>query len=150
MTNLADDYSLVEPSRNNQIPDALELAAAVLFKRWKVSILWLLRSGTLRFRDLKRGLGNVSAKVLTQQLRELERDELIRRIVAEPRSGRRVYAVTDAGKRVPAILDELASWGSRYHRHCPSTAARYGLARAGADYTFDGITRLPGEFLSAG
>lgn len=137
MANELDDFSRVVSSGDHLMPGTLELAVAVLRKRWKPGILWLLRRGTLRFRDFESGLGNVSAKVLTQQLRELERDGLIHRMVSTVGRGRAVYSATEAGRQLAHILDELTSWGAKYHRHFPTTAARYGLAGVLADRDSD-------------
>src|SRR3569833_3121156 len=131
---MRSELRYVDPDgAKNHIPGALELAAAVLCKRWKPGILWLLRRQTLRFRELETGLGKVSGKVLTEHLRELERDGLIHRVVNADAGGRVLYSATETGKRLALILDALCSWGDAYHRQFPAAAIRYGLVGRFAD-----------------
>lgn len=103
---------------------ALELAGSVLCKRWKLSILALLASGCERFGEIAENLPGVSAKVLSSQLRELERDQLVVRI---PKRGHRCYALTDAGSRLQLSLENLAIWGAEYHSRVPDAPTRHGL-----------------------
>jgi DNA-binding HxlR family transcriptional regulator len=84
--------------------------------RWKPVILWLLtESGTpLRFKALREKMPRISQKVLTQQLRELERDGLIRREMFAEMPVRVEYSPTAFGKKLRNVLRVLDSW-SREH-----------------------------------
>ena len=86
----------------------------LVFSRWTTPVLWTLYEfGTLRFVELERRLGTITAKVLTQRLRQLERNALV---VAQPyseRPPRFVYELTAAGRELAGVLRLLAGWGAR-------------------------------------
>lgn len=94
---------------------SVELALAVIGGKWKAVILWHLRCGkTRRFGELKRQMPNVTQKMLTQQLRELESDGLIRREVFAQVPPRVEYSLTELGQSVLPVLDQLRDWGQRF------------------------------------
>jgi DNA-binding HxlR family transcriptional regulator len=84
--------------------------------RWKPAILWwLLESGKpLRFKILRQNMPRTSQKVLTQQLRELERDGLVKREMFPEMPVRVEYSLTSFGKKLRPVLRVLDSW-SRKH-----------------------------------
>lgn len=82
--------------------------------KWKSLILWHLRQKTLRFSQLQRRLGNITQKMQTQQLRELERDGIIHREVYAEVPPRVEYSLTDLGRSVIPILEQMCSWGKVY------------------------------------
>ena len=91
-------------------------AFEVVGGKWKAVILWELRHGAVRFGELKRRLVGVSEKVLIQQLRELERDQMLTREVFHQVPPRVDYALTDWGARLNAALGPIADWGEAYAR----------------------------------
>lgn len=100
----------------------VETSMEVLGGKWKPRILWkLTRDGTLRYAQIKRDLGHITPKMLTQQLRELERDGLVVRKVYSEVPPRVEYSLSDFGKTLRPVLHALADWG---------TANRDGLMRA--------------------
>jgi DNA-binding HxlR family transcriptional regulator len=86
----------------------------LLFSRWTTPILWTLHdSGRQRFVELQRRIATITPKVLTQRLRQLERNALV---VAQPyseRPPRFVYELTAAGRELAGVLRLLAGWGAR-------------------------------------
>lgn len=84
--------------------------------KWKVAILWKLSFGALRFGELKRSVPGVTEKMLTQQLRELERDDLITRAVFHEMPPRVEYALTAWGISLNVALAPIADWGEAYAR----------------------------------
>ncbi len=80
--------------------------------KWKTRILWLLRSGPMTFGTLRRRLESVSAKMLTDHLRQLEADGLVYRKI-EMTGGVQTshYGFTGYGKTLVPVLDALGSWG---------------------------------------
>ena len=105
----------------------VQLTIDLVSGKWKTHILWELRGGPRGFNDLLAALGGVSHKVLTQQLRQLERSSLIARRV---RSGRRTdYALTPFGLTLRPSLDALARWGKAHHA---AVGARLDWPRATA------------------
>ena len=92
----------------------VEAALQMLEGRWKVAILSrLFEQRVLRFSALRRALATVSHKVLTAQLRELERDGLVRRTVFPEIPPRVEYALTDAGDALIPALRALRAWAER-------------------------------------
>lgn len=78
--------------------------------RRKGAILWWLRDDPKRFGELRRDIAGVSPKVLTQQLRQLERDGLVHREQFAEMPLRVVYSLTELGRSVLPLLDAPASW----------------------------------------
>lgn len=103
---------------------SVELALQVIGGKWKPIILWHLRSGeSRRFGELRRSMPNVTQKMLTQQLRELEADGLVLRTVHPQVPPRVEYTLTALGASVLPVLDQLSSWGKRFElSHHPSVA----------------------------
>nr|WP_163507897.1 helix-turn-helix domain-containing protein [Fodinicola acaciae] len=93
----------------------IDAAIDVIGGRWKVLILWALDSGTtLRFAQLRRALSGVSEKVLIQQLRELEADEVVHREVFREVPPRVEYSLTELGQSLNEALAPLGEWGRRH------------------------------------
>jgi Predicted transcriptional regulators len=84
--------------------------------KWKMGILWEVTLRPRRFGELRRLLPGVSEKVLTQQLREMEADGLIRR-EAFPGAVQKVeYSVTDFGRSLNEAVDTLSRWGKEFEK----------------------------------
>lgn len=77
-------------------------------------ILRDLMTGTKRFGELKKCVGNVSQKVLTVQLRAIEANGLVHREVYAEVPPRVEYSLTDLGRSLKPILDAMWSWGENY------------------------------------
>jgi DNA-binding HxlR family transcriptional regulator len=99
-------------SRALQSRDAVELLSA----KWRISILHVLGAGALRSNDLHRAIRNVSAKVLTQTLRGMERDGLISRKIFPVVPPRVEYQLTDMGRSVIHPLRGLCHWAKAHAR----------------------------------
>lgn len=89
-------------------------AITIIGGKWKIPVLYNLREGTLRFSEIQKALPQVSQKMLTQQLRELERDGLVSRKVYAQIPPKVEYTITPLAKKLEPILDELCMWGSEY------------------------------------
>jgi DNA-binding HxlR family transcriptional regulator len=85
----------------------------VISGKWKVLILWHLSFGTKRFAEIRDLLPGVSEKVLTAQLRELERDGVIWRKVTECMPPRVDYSLTGAGDELITVLETMCAWGMK-------------------------------------
>lgn len=83
----------------------------VIEGKWKPIIVNALKHGTLRFGKLRRELPEASQKVLTGQLRELERDGIIARRTSEKRWERVEYSLTVYGRTLIPVLTVMAKWG---------------------------------------
>lgn len=82
--------------------------------KYKALILWHLVSGTLRHGELHKIIPQATPKMLTQQLRELENDNLVVRKVYPVVPPKVEYALTDFGKSLKPILVAMYDWGARY------------------------------------
>lgn len=92
----------------------MELTIDLIGGKWKSLILWHLGENTLRFSELKKALPKVTQKMLTQQLRELEHDELVTRFIYTQVPPKVEYSLTDAGKTLLPILKTMYQWGINY------------------------------------
>jgi DNA-binding HxlR family transcriptional regulator len=89
----------------------VETTLRVIGGRWKAVIIYHLRGGPRRFNELRRMLPNITQRMLTQHLRELQADGILDRRVFEVVPPHVEYSISDAGKTLLPILDALAAWG---------------------------------------
>jgi DNA-binding HxlR family transcriptional regulator len=94
----------------------------VIGGRWKCVVLFHLSHGTLRFGELRRALPNVTQRMLTLTLRELEEDGLVRRTVYAEVPPRVEYDLTPWGRSIEPILVAMREWGERYKRRLQDLA----------------------------
>ncbi|MCA0150687.1 helix-turn-helix transcriptional regulator [Rossellomorea vietnamensis] len=99
---------------NPEYQCAIDLVIDVIGGKWKVLILWNLNEGVKRFNELKRSLPNITQKMLTQQLRELEEHGLVERTVYQEVPPKVEYSTTEMGKKLQATLFEMCKWGDEY------------------------------------
>lgn len=91
----------------------VEQALKLLEGRWKLVILFHLFGGrVLRFSDLERAIPAISQKMLAQQLRQMEGDGIVRRIVYPQVPPKVEYALTEWGQALCPALDALLSWAA--------------------------------------
>jgi len=93
----------------------VEVTLQVIGGKWKAVILWHLTHKTLRFSQLQRRLSGVTQKMLTQQLRELERDGIVHREVYAEVPPRVEYSLTETGRTLIPLLTMMCEWGKGYH-----------------------------------
>lgn len=80
--------------------------------RWKIKILWKLHtSEVMRFNELRDSIEGISEKVLTEQLRELEDTQFVKRKVYSEFPPKVEYSLTDFAKTLSPILAQIADWG---------------------------------------
>ena len=107
----------------------IEKTLDVLGGKWKGMVLHRLLHGTLRFNELRRLLPHVTQRMLTRQLRELERDGIIRRTVYAEVPPKVEYSLTSFGLSLKPILLMMEEWGRDYQTqvvgvHEPSVASQ--------------------------
>jgi DNA-binding HxlR family transcriptional regulator/putative sterol carrier protein len=82
-------------------------------ERWALLVVRELLLGPKRYSDLRRGLPNASPNVLSERLRELEHNGVVRRRKLPPPAGSRVYELTDWGRELEDVVIALGHWGAR-------------------------------------
>ena len=92
----------------------VETTLTLISNKWKVLILRDLMPGTKRFGELKKSVGNVSQKVLTAQLREMEQCGLLIRTVYPEVPPRVEYTLTELGRSLKPVLNAMWNWGEEY------------------------------------
>lgn len=91
----------------------IEAAFGILEGRWKMMIIFhLFDRSVLRFSELERAIPGVSQKMLIQQLRELERDGVVRRMVYPQVPPKVEYRLTEWGQAMCPALDALLEWAA--------------------------------------
>lgn len=113
---MREEKELFLEKKNQAIPLCpVTTTLEVIGGKWKPAILWELRQHQVRrFGALKRALPNITQKMLTQQLRELEADDIIHRKVYAEVPPRVEYTLTDYGQSLTPILHEMAYWGAKH------------------------------------
>ena len=86
----------------------------LISNKWKVLIIRDLLDGTKRFSELKKSINNISQKVLTSNLREMEENNLLTRKVYPEIPPRVEYTLTDIGYSLKTLLDDMDKWGTWY------------------------------------
>jgi len=82
--------------------------------KWKPIILYYLKDGIKRFGELQRLIPHITKKMLTQQLRELERDKIIERKVFHQVPPKVEYSLSKYGKTLKPVLELMANWGTAH------------------------------------
>jgi DNA-binding HxlR family transcriptional regulator len=111
---------------------SVESVISMIGGRWKCVVLFHLLRGTRRFGELRRALPNVTQRVLTLSLRELEEDGLVQRTVYAEVPPRVEYALTPWGRSLEPILIAMREWGDRYKLRLQELAPEPAPRRARA------------------
>ncbi|WP_430787260.1 winged helix-turn-helix transcriptional regulator [Virgibacillus flavescens] len=93
---------------------SVEATLEVIGGKWKTVILCHLTHGKKRTSELKRLMPDITQKMLTQQLRELEEDGVINRIVYKQVPPKVEYELSEYGASLEGILDSLCAWGDKH------------------------------------
>lgn len=106
------------PTRQKKYHGPVEATVDILSGRWKPLILWALRDGTLRFGQIEEELSvvtpNITKRMLTKQLRELENDGLVARKVYPEVPPRVEYTLTDRYRSLRPIVEQMYEWGRKH------------------------------------
>ena len=107
---------------------AVEAALEVIGGKWKAAILYRLLDGKKRFNEIKRFFPSLTQRILTHQLRELERDGVLMRKVYAEVPPRVEYSLSDLGRTLEPALRMLSEWG---RAHVEEIKSRRELAVSG-------------------
>jgi DNA-binding HxlR family transcriptional regulator len=91
-----------------------EKAMELLSKRWVALIVFQLLNGPLRFSEIDNALPNISGKVLSERLKELEIEGLIRRDVYPEIPVRIEYSITDKGRALSPLFEDIGKWATEW------------------------------------
>jgi DNA-binding HxlR family transcriptional regulator len=113
----------------NPLHCPVEVTLSVIGGKWKPLILWHLYQGRVRrFLELQRMIPGITRKMLTQHLRELERDGVVARQIFDEMPLRVEYSLTKYGRTLRPLMRVLSNWGSKHEayvaRNSPSPPPR--------------------------
>lgn len=99
----------------NILPECpVEVTLTLISDKWNVLIIRSLLQGTKRYGELKNEVGNISQKVLTSKLKEMEKNGLLTRTAYAEVPPRVEYTLTDTGLSLSPILKAMFQWGEEY------------------------------------
>lgn len=102
---------------NDTLPACpVEATLTLIGNKWSVLILRDLMDGTKRFNQLQRSIGNITQKVLTSNLRMMEKQGLLTRKVYAEVPPRVEYTLTETGYSLKPVLDAMTDWGTNYKK----------------------------------
>jgi DNA-binding HxlR family transcriptional regulator len=111
-----------------------EATLHVIGGRWKVPIIWHLFAGTRRFSELQRELPGITQKMLTQQLREMEKNGVVSRRVYAQVPPKVEYSLTETGMSLRPVVEAMCVWANgrpgAAGASCPSSGAVGGTTAA--------------------
>lgn len=93
---------------------SVDVTLSVIGGKWKLLIFTNLWNGVTRFGQLKRAIPRITQTMLTQQLRELERDGIVTRTIYAEIPPRVEYALTDFGRTLEPVISRMHEWGATY------------------------------------
>lgn len=105
------------PTRNELPQCPVALTVSMIGSKWKLLIMRDLMDGSKRFGELHKSLAGISQKVLTENLRAMERDGLLTRTVFPEVPPRVEYALSDVGRSLSSVIEAMRDWGLAYTKH---------------------------------
>ena len=109
----------------NAIRCPVEVTLAVIGGKWKPLILWhLYEGGVRRFLELQRLIPGITRKMLTQHLRDLERDGVVARQIFDEMPLRVEYSLTKYGRTLRPLMRVLSDWGSKHEAYVARNGPR--------------------------
>ena len=114
MTTINSDYVATHPAGCTAVTTTL----AIIGGKWKILILYHLCAGTQRFNELRRLLPDITQRMLTLQLRELEDDGIVHREVYPQVPPKVEYSLTEFGATLIPVIEVMDAWGKQYASEC--------------------------------
>ena len=131
--------STTEPAPTGVVPEQacpISPVVEVLFSRWTTPILWTLNAhGRQRFGELERVIPTITPKVITQRLRQLERDGLVIRTYHAEVPPRVEYEISALGQNLGELFGTLTAWGTAHLPDIEQARRRFDEARESVDHT---------------
>jgi DNA-binding HxlR family transcriptional regulator len=110
---IIDDKEMIVRINGRDFHCALDVTMGYIGGKWKTVVLWYLRKEKKRFSELKARIPDITEKMLSLQLKELERDGIVKRKVYAEVPPRVEYSLTDFGKSLVPVLESIADWGRK-------------------------------------
>ncbi|MBL8993975.1 MAG: winged helix-turn-helix transcriptional regulator [Spirochaetia bacterium] len=110
---IIDNKEIVVIIGGREFHCAMDVTMNFIGGKWKSVVLWYLRKEKKRFSELRRHIPNITEKMLSLQLKELELDGIVSRKVYPEVPPKVEYALTDFGKTLIPVLEEIAKWGRK-------------------------------------
>ncbi len=102
------------PSLKKHLACPAEVTADLIGGRWKIVLLWHLLQGVHRFSDLQRAVPGITQKVLTHQLRDMEKSGLLNRTMYAEVPPKVEYQLTPFGLTLKPVVDAMHQWGTEH------------------------------------
>jgi DNA-binding HxlR family transcriptional regulator len=106
---------------------AVKDALYVLNGKWKLPLIVALQDGPKRFKDIQRALVEITPKILSKELKELELNEFIERNVYTGTPVTITYSLTSYSESLGNVLDELRKWGMQHRRRIMKKTPEHGV-----------------------
>lgn len=97
----------------------VEMTLTIISSKWMILILRELLTGTKRFTELKNGIGSISQKVLSANLKTMEARGLLTKTIYPVVPPKTEYSLTDLGKSLQPVIRSLWDWGEMYKSRIP-------------------------------
>lgn len=119
MENLIESEEIVCRGRCGESLSAVEDAIYVIGGKWKLKIIIVLQElGNVRFNDLQRTIGGISARVLSNELKDLELNGFVKRVVHSEKTPVVVeYISTDYSRTLKTVIMSLSDWGRNHKKN---------------------------------
>ena len=104
-------HTVIPNHTMNQCTDPITNSLKLIGGKWKIAIIYNLTDGPKRFGELKRILPPITQQMLTKQLREMERDQLVHRKVYEVIPPKVEYSLTKFGRSLEPVMNSWCAWG---------------------------------------
>ena len=98
-----------------QVCSVFHSAIELIGRRWTGAILTVMLQGAARFCEIREGIPGISDRLLTERLRELEDNAIVRREVSSDRPPQVSYRLTEKGEALGPVLDAIGDWAQEWH-----------------------------------
>jgi DNA-binding HxlR family transcriptional regulator len=106
----------LSPEKYAQMLLPLKDALDILSGKWKLQIIFSLKLGRKRFKEIQRSIPGITPKMLSKELKELEINELAQRFVYDTKPMTVEYELTDYGQSLKPVVSELYKWGAAHRK----------------------------------
>lgn len=101
---------------NEKVCSLFHNAIEIIGKRWTGAIIYCLCGGSKRFSELQEAIPDISSRLLTERLKELEETEIISRQITKDRPIQVIYSLTEKGLDLEPIFGSIHDWASKWKK----------------------------------